>query len=227
MGEWLVMRRRPIIAATTIAAVLVGVTSPSSAEARSATVAEAGYQLTTPAVTSSTITFNVPALTCSKKSSAYVTENLELATGTTIEAVSSLIGECTGTSAAYLELADFPAASKGTYLPLTFSAGETVVVKIVDSSSHSSISATVGGTTKSEAGPGFSPTAARTVVVIYPATTTGDIKFSPVDFSAVEFDGSPMSSFSPSKLTAKSGTTTLAKATSIKSGDSFDVKYKA
>jgi hypothetical protein len=227
MGILRLLGRRSLVAALFSAAAIMGAASPGSAETTAATVAEAGYQLTTPSVTSSTITFNVPALTCTKASSAYVTVNLELATGTTIEAVSSLIGKCTGTSAAYVELADFPAASKGTYLPLTFSAGETVVVNIVDSSGSSTISATAGGTTKSETGPGFTPTAARTVLVVYPATTSGDLKFSPVHFTNVKFDKDPMSGFSLSKLTAKSGTTTLAKATSIKGGDSFEVKYKA
>jgi hypothetical protein len=36
-----------------------------------------------------------------------------------------------------------------------------------------------------------------------------------------------MSGFSPTKLTAKNGAAVLAKATSIKGGDSFEVKYKA
>lgn len=142
-------------------------------------------------------------------------------------AVSSLIGRCTGTSAGYIDLADFPAASKSTYLPLTFSSGETVVAKIVDSSSASSISVTAGGTTKSESGPGSTPTAASAVVVVYPATKSRDTKFSTVDFSKVEFDGDPMSGFSPSKLTAKSGSTVLAQASAIKGGDAFFVKYKA
>jgi hypothetical protein len=204
-----------------------GAATPSSAKDLAAKVAEAGYQLDTPSVTSSTMTFNVPALTCKKASSAYVTENLELATGNTAEAVSSLIGRCTSTSASYLELADFPAASKGTYLPLTFTAGETVVVKVIDSSNSSKVSATAGGVTKSESGPGFTPTKGRAVTVLYPATVSGDTKFSTVHFTNVKFDGDPTSGFSPLKLTAKSGNAVLAKASAIKSGGSFDVTDKA
>jgi hypothetical protein len=218
---------RLAIAAASCGLVLVAAAVPSWATAPAATVTEAGYQMSTPSVTSSTMTFVVPTLTCTKPSSAYVAENLEIASGNTAEAVSSLIGRCTGTTAAYDDLADFPAASKGKYLSLTFSAGETVVVKITDSSSSSKISVTVGGTTKSESGPGFTPTVARAVVFLYPATKSGDTKFSPVDFTKVEFDGSPMSGFSPSKMTAKNGSTVLAQATSIKHGDSFDVDYKA
>jgi hypothetical protein len=220
-------------AAMLTGAVVIGeATTAASARTLTPEVAMAGYEAKTAGATSATVTFKVPALTCAAASSAYVAENLEMATdrkkGIDGDAVSSLIGRCLGKSkAGYIELVDFPTISKAKYLTMTLSAGQKVTVKIDDSAAKSSVSVTSEGKTQSVTGPGFSPSKTLVVVVLYPAIAGEDTTFTPVDFTEVKISNKALSTFADTKLKAKRAKRVLAKPTSIVGGDSFKVKYEA
>jgi hypothetical protein len=209
-----------LLAASALPASARSIVNPPNS--KSPTVVEAGYDAATASASSASDTFHVPKLTCTSASSAYDAVNLEQGDGSTAEAVASLIGRCTSSTASYIFLCDFPAQGVSKYLTLTFTPKEEVDVSI---KSSGDISVTAGGTTQSASGHSFSVTDTVAVVVVYPAIVSKDTRFSKVKFTAVKISGNPLGGYSTTKLTGKRGKKVIDSAGPITGGDAFTVSY--
>ncbi|MFZ0171766.1 MAG: hypothetical protein WAL04_08800 [Acidimicrobiales bacterium] len=192
----------------------------------------AGYWLKKSGVTSATTAFTVPALKCSKATSGFVDENLEVGKSSTDGtpeqgAVVSFIGACGAKGAEYIALVIFPPQTKGKYLT-GIASGDKITIKITDTASSSSVTVSVKGHAHKFTGPGFVATATLVGVVVEPAAASGP-KWSDVKFSDSKVDGKSLGSYPLVKVDATTPKgKVLAEPTRLKvGGTEFVVNYAA